>query len=115
MRKTKRRSNLERYGKISTLSGVSYPGDFFPVFRWIDYKGYEKTLKRVTGKMDAFLRGLIDEHKRDKSRNTMIDHLLSLQESEPEYYTDVMIKGIIMVSSSFFLLEYIACCEHQKI
>ncbi|KAL0345302.1 UNVERIFIED_CONTAM: cytochrome [Sesamum radiatum] len=83
--------------QIFKLGGVSNPGDFFPVFRWIDYKGYEKALKRVTGKMDAFLQGLIDEHKRDKSRNTMIDHLLSLQESEPEYYTDVMIKGIILV------------------
>ncbi|KAL0427082.1 UNVERIFIED_CONTAM: cytochrome [Sesamum latifolium] len=82
--------------QIFKLGGVSNPGDFLP-FRWIDYKGYEKTLKRVTGKMDAFLQGLIDEHKRDKSRNTMIDHLLSLQESEPEYYTDVMIKGIIIV------------------
>ncbi|KAL0315608.1 UNVERIFIED_CONTAM: cytochrome [Sesamum radiatum] len=83
--------------QVFTLGGVSNPGDFFPVFRWIDYKGYEETLMRVTEKMDAFLQGLIDEHKRDKSRNTMIDHLLSLQESEPEYYTDVMIKGIIMV------------------
>ncbi|XP_011078365.1 cytochrome P450 81D11-like [Sesamum indicum] len=83
--------------KVLTLAGVSNPGDFFPVFRWIDYKGYAKTLMRVTGKMDAFLQGLIDEHKRDKSRNTMIDRLLSLQESEPECYTDVTIKGIIMV------------------
>ncbi|KAL0427079.1 UNVERIFIED_CONTAM: cytochrome [Sesamum latifolium] len=82
--------------QIFKLGGVSNPGDFFPVFRWIDYKGYEKTLMRVTGKMDAFLQGLIDEHKRDKSRNAVIDHLLSLQESEPEYYNDVMIKGIIM-------------------
>ncbi|KAL0337443.1 UNVERIFIED_CONTAM: cytochrome [Sesamum calycinum] len=83
--------------KVLTLAGVSNPGDFFPVFRWIDYKGYEKTLMRVTEKLDSFFQGLIDEHKRDKSRNTMIDHLLSLQESEPETYTDIMIKGIIMV------------------
>ncbi|KAF5929989.1 hypothetical protein HYC85_030862 [Camellia sinensis] len=48
-------------------------------------------------KMDAFLQGLIDEHRRDKSKNTMIDHLLSLQESQPEYYTDEIIKGLIAV------------------
>ncbi|KAL0438929.1 UNVERIFIED_CONTAM: cytochrome [Sesamum latifolium] len=31
------------------------------------------------------------------SEKTMIDHLLSLQENEPEYYTDELIKGIILV------------------
>ncbi|RVX23855.1 Cytochrome P450 81E8 [Vitis vinifera] len=45
--------------------------------------------------------GLIDEHRSDRSslesRNTMIDHLLSLQKSQPEYYTDEIIKGLIMV------------------
>ncbi|KAF5961919.1 cytochrome P450 81D11-like [Camellia sinensis] len=35
--------------------------------------------------------------RRDKSKNTMIDHLLSLQESQPEYYTDDIIKGLIAV------------------
>ncbi|KAF5930729.1 hypothetical protein HYC85_031602 [Camellia sinensis] len=47
--------------------------------------------------MDAFLQGLIDEHRRDKSKNTMIDHLLSLQESQPEYYADEIIKGLIAI------------------
>ncbi|KAL0333945.1 UNVERIFIED_CONTAM: cytochrome [Sesamum angustifolium] len=79
--------------QVFTLGGVSNPGDFIPVFRWIDYKGYEKTLMRVTEKMDAFLQGLIDEHKRDKSRNTMIDHLLSLQESDPEIIMVMLIAG----------------------
>lgn len=36
-----------------------------------------------------------DEHKGVK-RNTMIDHLFSLQESQPEYYTDEIIKGLII-------------------
>ncbi|KAL0377856.1 UNVERIFIED_CONTAM: cytochrome [Sesamum radiatum] len=86
----------ELMDEVFKLSGVSNPADFFPVFRWIDYKGYEKKLARYSAKLDSFLQGLIVEHKRDKSRNTMIDHLISLQESEPEYYTDVIIKGIIV-------------------
>jgi cytochrome P450 len=49
-------------------------------------------------RMDAFWKGLIDEHRVDKDRNTMVSHLLALQESEPEYYTDEIIKGIILVS-----------------
>ncbi|KAI3451968.1 hypothetical protein Pfo_008633 [Paulownia fortunei] len=87
----------ELIDEVFTYGGASNPADFFPVFRWIDYKGYEKNLTRVSGKMDAFLQGLIDEHRRNKGTITMIDHLLSLQESEPEYYTDVIIKGIILV------------------
>ncbi|KAK4360648.1 hypothetical protein RND71_019600 [Anisodus tanguticus] len=47
--------------------------------------------------MDEFLQGLIDEYRGAKNQNTMIDHLLCLQETQPEYYTDEIIKGIIMV------------------
>ncbi|CAL5422113.1 unnamed protein product [Camellia sinensis] len=78
-------------------SGASYPGDFLPVLKWIDYQSFEKNLGRLHKKMDAFLQRLIDEHRRDKSKNTMIDHLLSLQESQPDYYTDDIIKGLIEV------------------
>ncbi|KAL0377884.1 UNVERIFIED_CONTAM: cytochrome [Sesamum radiatum] len=87
----------ELIDEVFKLNGVSNPADFFPMFRWIDYKGYEKNLARLSAKMDSFLQGLIDEHKRDKGGNSMIDHLISVQESEPDYYTDVIIKGIIMV------------------
>ncbi|GMP64136.1 hypothetical protein CsSME_00025556 [Camellia sinensis var. sinensis] len=77
--------------------GASNPGDFLPVLRWIDYQGLEKNLGRIQKKMDAFLQDLINEHRRDKSKNTMIDHFLSLQESQPDYYTDEIIRGLISV------------------
>ncbi|XP_073125689.1 cytochrome P450 81Q32-like [Henckelia pumila] len=80
-----------------TYGGVSNPADFFPVLKWIDYNGKEKGMKRLSKEMDAFLQGLIDEHRRDKVKTTMIGHFLDLQESQPEYYTDSIIKGIIMV------------------
>uniref|UniRef100_A0A1W7HBX7 (+)-piperitol/(+)-sesamin synthase n=1 Tax=Scoparia dulcis TaxID=107240 RepID=A0A1W7HBX7_SCODU len=79
------------------LADASNPADFFPIFRLVDFTGYTKDLTRVGSEMDALLQSLIDEQKHDKSKSTMIQHLLSLQESEPEYYTDVIIKGIIMV------------------
>ncbi|KAH7850589.1 hypothetical protein Vadar_027528 [Vaccinium darrowii] len=63
------------------LSDAANPGDFIPVLRWIDFGGYEKKLQRIHGKMDAFLQGLIDEHRHDKSNDSMIDHMLLLQES----------------------------------
>ncbi|XP_057500226.1 cytochrome P450 81Q32-like [Actinidia eriantha] len=78
--------------------GASNPSDYLPILQWIDYGGYEKNLRRIHGKMDAILQGLINEHRGSKSgNNSMIDHLLSLQESEPEYYTDAIIRGLVLV------------------
>ncbi|KAL3525652.1 hypothetical protein ACH5RR_014024 [Cinchona calisaya] len=83
--------------EVFKVGGASNPGDFLPFLRWIDYQNFEKKVVHLSGKFDAFLEGLIDEHRRIKNSNRMIDHLLSLQESQPEYYTDQIIKGIIMV------------------
>ncbi|KAA8547175.1 hypothetical protein F0562_003616 [Nyssa sinensis] len=87
----------ELISEIFEYSGASNPGDFLPILRWIDYQNYEKNLERLSKKMDSFFQGLIDEHRRGKGRNSMIDHLLSLQKSQPEYYTDQIIKGLVMV------------------
>ncbi|KAL6961300.1 hypothetical protein U1Q18_039067 [Sarracenia purpurea var. burkii] len=83
--------------EISKYGGATNLGDFLPILRWIDYQSFEKNLKRIHKRMDTLLQGLIDEHRHDKSKNTIIDHLLSLQESQPEYYTDSIIKGLIFV------------------
>ncbi|KAK4712134.1 hypothetical protein R3W88_006647 [Solanum pinnatisectum] len=83
--------------EITLLAGTSNPVDFMPAIFRCFFRSMEKDLARLGQKIDAFLQGLIDEHHDDRSRNTMIDHLLSLQESEPEYYTDQIIKGIILV------------------
>ncbi|KAI8541192.1 hypothetical protein RHMOL_Rhmol08G0042700 [Rhododendron molle] len=95
------------------LSDAASPGDFVPVLRWVDFGGYEKNLKRTHGRLDAFFRHLIDEHRRDRGNDSMIDHLLSLQESQPEYYTDEIIRGLIMlVKGVRFLLYSPYCLQH---
>ncbi|XP_010419020.1 PREDICTED: cytochrome P450 82C4-like [Camelina sativa] len=45
-----------------------------------------------------FFQGLVDVKRagKEKKDNAMIDHLLSLQESQPEYYTDQTVKGNII-------------------
>lgn len=63
--------------------------------------GYEKKMAKNSRELDVILQGLIDEHRSNSKKglmgnNTMIDHLLSLQKSEPEYYTDQIIKGVTM-------------------
>ncbi|OIW07005.1 hypothetical protein TanjilG_02639 [Lupinus angustifolius] len=57
----------------------------------------EKSIKRIGLSLDVFIQGRIDEH-RDGKKNTncMIDHLLTQQQSQPQYYTDQIIKGLIL-------------------
>ncbi|GLT69339.1 hypothetical protein SLA2020_414970 [Shorea laevis] len=77
--------------------GASNPGEFVPMLRWIDHGGLEKRMMKLAKKTDVFLQGLVDEKKGEEEGNTMIHHLLSLQKSQPDYYTDQIIKGLILV------------------
>ncbi|EOA35050.1 hypothetical protein CARUB_v10020161mg [Capsella rubella] len=77
--------------------GAGHVADHLPVLRWVT--GFEKRVKKIARRLDEFFQRLVDEKravKMKKKENTMIDHLLSLQESQPEYYTDHMIKGTML-------------------
>ncbi|KAK2660187.1 hypothetical protein Ddye_006720 [Dipteronia dyeriana] len=72
---------------------------------WVGHLAKTETkLVTLQEKRDKFMQVLIDEHRRiridsaskDLSR-TMIDVLLSLQETEPEYYTDGIIRGMMQI------------------
>ncbi|KAK7822827.1 cytochrome p450 81e8 [Quercus suber] len=85
----------EIMNEIVKLAGASNPGEFVAVLRWIDHGGLEKKLKGLAKRMDVFLQSLVDEvRNKEEEGNTIIDHLLSLQKSQPEYYTDQIIKGL---------------------
>ncbi|KAK2657567.1 hypothetical protein Ddye_010619 [Dipteronia dyeriana] len=90
----------EIIAEIFSNGGVSNPVDFLPFLSWFDNGDFEKRVSRLANRTDGFLQGLIEEHRKNdgsQSQNTMIDHLLSLQESQPEYYTDQIIKGLVLV------------------
>ncbi|KAB1215874.1 Isoflavone 2'-hydroxylase [Morella rubra] len=88
----------EIMNEVFANAGASNPGESVPLLRWIDYGGLEKRITRLGKKADAFLQSLIEEKRSQKVEgNTIIDRLLSVQTSQPEYYTDEIIKGIIMV------------------
>lgn len=90
------------------LSWANNKNDFMPILRLIDYENLEKRLKKISSKTDSFLRGLIEEHRNKKQHtDTMIDHLLCLQESQPEYYTDQIIKGLVLVIYIIIYLFFI--------
>ncbi|CAH8280998.1 unnamed protein product [Arabidopsis lyrata] len=71
-----------------------------------DLDGYFKRAKKLTSKLDKLMQRLVDEHRRNRGKTelekTMITHLLSLQESEPEHYTDDIIKGLVQVRARIF-------------
>ncbi|CDP19800.1 unnamed protein product [Coffea canephora] len=78
--------------------------DYIPILRWVGYGGLEKGVISLHQKRDEFLQGLIDQTRKEvaedgscstERRKTIIQKLLSLQEAEPEYYTDEIVKGII--------------------
>ncbi|XP_042507624.1 cytochrome P450 81Q32-like [Macadamia integrifolia] len=96
--------------------------DFLPFLRWVGFVGEEKKIIRFHRKRDAFLQVLIDDRRRRKSdstqtmngerKKTLVDALLRLQQAEPDYYSDDIIKGIILImftagtNTSAFTLEW---------
>ncbi|KAJ4839298.1 hypothetical protein Tsubulata_021895 [Turnera subulata] len=85
--------------EISEVHGASYPGDFLPILQWFDFLGLKKKMLKLQETSDAFMQGLIEEHRKRKEEGrtkTMIDTMLSLQESEPGSYSDEIIKGLIL-------------------
>ena len=56
---------------------------------------------KLNREKDVIFQGLINEHRSPDQglvNKNMIDHLISLQKSEPEYYTDEIIKGLALVN-----------------
>ncbi|KAI7985962.1 Cytochrome P450 81Q32 [Camellia lanceoleosa] len=77
--------------------------DYIPILRWVGFNGFEKRLVNLQRKR-CVLQDLIDEVRQNKinnsstkQRKTIIEALLSLQEIEPENYTDDIIKGIVLL------------------
>ncbi|KAL3613439.1 hypothetical protein CASFOL_042702 [Castilleja foliolosa] len=96
------RGKLEQVRGLFSVSLSQGMCDFFPVLRWIGYKGMEKELISLHNKRDEFSESLIKEVKLknddDKTKKSnLIETLLSLQESEPEFYTNDVIKSMILI------------------
>lgn len=92
---------MEEFFRFSTGANA---GDFISILQWFEFSVYEKKLVKLGRKMDFLFQQLIDEHRADGDRNAMINHLLTLQESNPDYYTDEIIKGQIMVIKPILVL-----------
>ncbi|KAG8632662.1 cytochrome P450 81C13-like [Manihot esculenta] len=75
--------------------------DFIPVLRVIGFKGIEKSMIKMNNMRDEFLQKLLDEIKLkrmdSKEKRSVAETLLSMQEIEPEFYSDKVIKSIIVM------------------
>ncbi|KAI7740856.1 hypothetical protein M8C21_020162 [Ambrosia artemisiifolia] len=84
------------------IHGAGNVGDYLRV-SWLGVKGLEKRLIALQEKLDDFIQKLIEQLRtskgemKTKTRKTMVEVLLSLQESDPEYYTDQMIRSFVQV------------------
>ncbi|KAK6939667.1 Cytochrome P450, partial [Dillenia turbinata] len=94
------RAFMEETFKICGMRDV---GDNFPFLWRIDFRGKkilnfaEKKDKVFQKWIDDFRASTTPEANGDSSKRTLIQVLLSLQQCEPEFYTDKIIKGIILV------------------
>ncbi|XP_050265966.1 cytochrome P450 81C13-like isoform X2 [Quercus robur] len=79
--------------------------DFFPILRWVGYKGLEKKMVRMHRKRDEALGRLIEEISRLNNDNiidvekkrTLIETLFSLRKSDPEFFSDDVIKSLTLM------------------
>ncbi|KAJ8747398.1 hypothetical protein K2173_014433 [Erythroxylum novogranatense] len=98
------REYMEVHGSVNL-------NDFFPVLQWVDFQGIERRMIRVMKKVDAFVQHLVNEQRKKRAESlgvsglnsieresgtTLINAMLSLQETHPELYPDEDIKGVIM-------------------
>uniref|UniRef100_A0A7N0UDA9 Cytochrome P450 n=1 Tax=Kalanchoe fedtschenkoi TaxID=63787 RepID=A0A7N0UDA9_KALFE len=83
------------------LAAATNLGDYVPLVRWLGMGSTEKRMAALQKERDAFMQSLVEEHKQRNSKQepnqkTMIQVLLSLQETEPDYYSDMIIKNLML-------------------
>ncbi|TVU18868.1 hypothetical protein EJB05_34985, partial [Eragrostis curvula] len=87
--------------EFNPLIGAANLWDYLPMLRWFDVFGVRKKILAAVARRDAFLRRLIDSerhklgaHSGDGEKKNMIAVLLSLQQLEPDVYTDTTIMAL---------------------
>ncbi|KAF8028024.1 hypothetical protein BT93_E0821 [Corymbia citriodora subsp. variegata] len=93
----------EIVSEIVDYTVSAYPGDYLSILR-LFFRNYEKRVSLLSKRSDQLFQNLIEEQRNGprkgcggESRETLLDHLLSLQETQPEFFTDEIIKGLILV------------------
>lgn len=82
-------------------------GDFLPFLRMVGKVGRERRMGEVEKEGDELFGNMVEEIRRRGRREggeegSLVEGLLELQEKDGEYYTDEIIKGVILVLALFF-------------
>ncbi|GJN25138.1 hypothetical protein PR202_gb12929 [Eleusine coracana subsp. coracana] len=84
------------------LSGISNMWDFMPApLRWVDVGGLGQRLRTLCASRTIFLQKLIDEQRATmnsevQAPSTMISTMLSMQQGDPERYSDHVIRSLLV-------------------
>lgn len=78
--------------------------DFLPFLGRFGFGNVERKMRSVQEKRDRFMENVIEKHRReeDGKRKNLIGVLSELQRAEPEYYSDEMIRNLLLVIFIFF-------------
>lgn len=92
------------------IGGATIVGDFLPALKLLVRK-WEKSLVMLQQNRDEFMQGLIKDCRKrmekegtvtdseiEGKKKSLIEVLLTLQEKEPEYYKDEIIRSLMLVS-----------------
>nr|GMD96808.1 cytochrome P450 81F3-like [Ipomoea batatas] len=93
--------------EIVLISGATNMGDFVPWLKKV-FWSLEKRFVKVQRNRDAFMQDLIEDCRKQMAENistedsagkkkSFVQVLLTLQENEPEYYQDEIIRGLMSV------------------
>lgn len=91
------------------FGGTTNVCDFVPVLKWVWNRGFEKSLVELQKERVKFIQSLIEDNKTkmsslessdlsEETKKCMIQVLLSLQNSDPVYYRDEIIRGLMLVN-----------------
>ncbi|XP_057793367.1 cytochrome P450 81Q32-like [Salvia miltiorrhiza] len=85
----------EIVAEMAAAAAAANVVDFVPVLGWFGFGGVERKMRLVQEKRDGFMENFIGKYRR--GGGNLIGILLDLQRAEPEYYTDEMIRNLILV------------------
>nr|GME09541.1 isoflavone 2'-hydroxylase-like [Ipomoea batatas] len=79
--------------------------DYFPVLKWIGYKGVVKEMNKMQDRRNQFMLNIIEQHRQKTKSNgdgdnggknkTILEVLLGLQETDADYYSDENIISLL--------------------
>lgn len=103
-------------GDFGYLFGVFVLSDAIPFLGWLDFNGYEKSMKKTAKELDILMEGWLKEHKRkrqfsgkEKEEQDFMDVMLNILEEAKisEFDADTINKATCLVSTQIHLFHFL--------